>query len=64
MSRSLQTAVLDVLLEHDARDPDVAAEKILAAVAATGPGGCPECGLPQPGPHRGTCSKSVMRGGS
>lgn len=25
---------------------------------------CPECGLPLPGPHRGTCSQSVMRGGS
>lgn len=24
---------------------------------------CPECGLPQPGPHRGTCSHSAMRGG-
>jgi hypothetical protein len=26
-------------------------------------GPCPECGLPLPGPHRGTCSVSVMRGG-
>lgn len=24
---------------------------------------CPECGLPLPGPHRGICSQSVMRGG-
>ena len=24
---------------------------------------CPECGLPLPGPHRGTCSVSLMRGG-
>jgi hypothetical protein len=24
---------------------------------------CSECGLPLPGPHRGTCSQSLMRGG-
>lgn len=24
---------------------------------------CSECGLNQPGPHRGTCSRSVMHGG-
>lgn len=27
------------------------------------PTACPECGLPLPGPHRGTCSVSLMRGG-
>lgn len=25
---------------------------------------CPECGLPLPGPHRGTCSVSLAHGGS